>query len=166
MLCPLCGLLPISWIIFICGTNATDEQGHTGHSNVCDQVGGTNSFNSLFRSTTKKESKLWITGPLSGRSKTSDQFCVILPIQEYLDCLNRLICVIWFQISIFEVKLAFEMLTVRGQQHSFLTHERVFLWKCQSFWDRKCLDLRGTRTPMSRPERNSNPQPSDSCRML
>ena len=47
----------------------------------------------------------------------------------------------------FEVKLTFEMLTVRGQQHSFSTHERVFLWNCQSFWDRKCLDLRGTRTP-------------------
>ena len=45
------------------------------------------------------------------------------------------------------LKLAFEMLTVRGQQHSFSTHERMFLWKCQSFWDRKCLDLRGTRTP-------------------
>ena len=39
------------------------------------------------------------------------------------------------------------MLTVRGPQHSFSTHERMFLWKCQSFWDRKCLDLRGTRTP-------------------
>ena len=39
------------------------------------------------------------------------------------------------------------MLTVRGQQHSFSTHERVFLRKCQSFWDRKCLDLRGTGTP-------------------
>ena len=25
------------------------------------------------------------------------------------------------------------MLTLRGQQHSFSTHERVFLWKCQSF---------------------------------
>ena len=36
--------------------------------------------------------------------------------------------------GIFEVKLTFEMLTVRGQQHSFSTHERVFLWKCQSFW--------------------------------
>ena len=34
-----------------------------------------------------------------------------------------------------------------GQQHSFSTHERMFLWKCQSFWDRKYLDLRGTRTP-------------------
>ena len=33
------------------------------------------------------------------------------------------------------------MLTVRGQQHSFSTHERVFLWKCQRFWDRICLDL-------------------------
>ena len=39
------------------------------------------------------------------------------------------------------------MLTVRGQQHSFSTHERVFLWKCQSFWDKKCLDLKGARTP-------------------
>ena len=39
------------------------------------------------------------------------------------------------------------MLTVRGQRHLFSIHERVFLWKCQSFWDRKCLDLRGTRTP-------------------
>ena len=48
---------------------------------------------------------------------------------------------------VFELKLTFEMLTVRGQQHSFSTHERVFLWKCQSFWDRKCLDLRGTRNP-------------------
>ena len=35
------------------------------------------------------------------------------------------------------------MLTVRGQRQSFSTHERVFLGKCQSFWDRKCLDLRG-----------------------
>ena len=51
---------------------------------------------------------------------------------------------------IFEVKLTFELLTVHGQQHSFSTHERMFLWKCQSFWDRKCLDLRGTRTPKFR----------------
>ena len=50
-------------------------------------------------------------------------------------------------VFILEVKSAFHMLTVRGQQHSYSTHERVFLWKCQSFWDRKCLDLRGTRTP-------------------
>ena len=48
-------------------------------------------------------------------------------------------------IDIFEVKLTFEMLTVRGQQHSFSTH--VFLWKCQSLWERKRFDLRGTRTP-------------------
>ena len=39
------------------------------------------------------------------------------------------------------------MLTVRGQQHSFSTHERLFMWKCQSFWDRKCLDLRGLEPP-------------------
>ena len=38
------------------------------------------------------------------------------------------------------------MLTVRGLQHLFSTHERVLLWKCRSFWDRKCLDRRGTRT--------------------
>ena len=50
-------------------------------------------------------------------------------------------------IDIFEVKLTFEMLTVREQQHSLSTHERAFLGKCQSFWDRKCLDPRGTQTP-------------------
>ena len=46
---------------------------------------------------------------------------------------------------IFEVMLTLEMLSVRGQQHSFSTHERVFMWKwkCQRFWDRKCLDLGG-----------------------
>ena len=54
---------------------------------------------------------------------------------------------IYIYIYTYEVKLTFEMLTVRGQQHSFSTHERVLLWKCQSFWDRKCLDLRGTRIP-------------------
>ena len=47
----------------------------------------------------------------------------------------------------FKVKLIFEMLSVRGQQHLVSTHERMFLWKCQSFRDRKCLSLRGTRTP-------------------
>ena len=39
------------------------------------------------------------------------------------------------------------MLTVHRQQHSFSTHERMFLWKRQSLWDRKCLDLRGSQTP-------------------
>ena len=34
---------------------------------------------------------------------------------------------------IFEVKLTFEILTVRGQQNLFLTHERKFFWKCQVF---------------------------------
>ena len=48
---------------------------------------------------------------------------------------------------IFEVKSTFELWTVCGQQHLFSTHERMFLWKCQSFWGRKCLELRGTRTP-------------------
>ena len=50
-------------------------------------------------------------------------------------------------INIFEVKLTFEMWTVRGQQHSFSTHERVFLWMCQNFWDRKYFVLKGSRTP-------------------
>ena len=50
-------------------------------------------------------------------------------------------------INIFKVKSTFEMLAVRGQQHSFSTHERMFLWTCQSNWDRKCLDLRGIWTP-------------------
>ena len=45
------------------------------------------------------------------------------------------------------LKLTFEILIVRRQPHSFATHERMFLWKCRSLWDRKCLDLRGTRTP-------------------
>ena len=52
-----------------------------------------------------------------------------------------------FRIYVFWSKLTIKMLTVRGKQHSFSTHERVFLGKCQSLWDRKCLDLRGTRTP-------------------
>ena len=51
-------------------------------------------------------------------------------------------------IDIFEVKLTFEMLTVRGQHHSFSTYERVSLRKCQSFWDRKCLDRGGLEPPI------------------
>ena len=31
--------------------------------------------------------------------------------------------------------------------HQFSTHERTFLWKCQTFRHRKCLDRRWTRTP-------------------
>ena len=49
-------------------------------------------------------------------------------------------------IDIFEVKFTFEMLTARGRHHSFSAHERMFSWKCQSFWDRKGRDLSGTRT--------------------
>ena len=33
----------------------------------------------------------------------------------------------------FEVKWTFEMLTVRGQHHSFSRHGLLFLWKCQFF---------------------------------
>ena len=137
--------------------------------------------------------------------------------------------------DIFGVKLTFEMLAVRGQQH-FSTYERVFLGKCQVFetenvstwwglepptfgfmpnaltywairarhllshvveywlwryryfwskvniWNVNCaratafiFDTRTgvlgkvskfLRQKMSRPEGDSNPQPSDSCRML
>ena len=48
------------------------------------------------------------------------------------------------------MKLAFDLLSVRGQQHSFLTHEQAFLWKYQFFWDRICLDLGEIRTPNRR----------------
>ena len=57
------------------------------------------------------------------------------------------------------------MLTVRAQQHSFSIHKRMFSWKCQRFWDRNCLD-QGLRQKICQPEGISNPQPSDSCRML
>ena len=33
------------------------------------------------------------------------------------------------------------MLTVSGQQHSFSTHERMFLWKCRRFRDRGELEF-------------------------
>ena len=49
-------------------------------------------------------------------------------------------------IYIFEVKLTFEMLTVGGQHRSFLTRTGVLV-KVSKFWDTKCLDLMGTRTP-------------------
>ena len=42
------------------------------------------------------------------------------------------------------------MLTVRGQPHSFAIHEMMFLRKCLSFRERKCLDPRGTRNPNRR----------------
>ena len=50
-------------------------------------------------------------------------------------------------IHICEVESTFELLNVRGNKHSFLTHEPVFVWNCQRFWERKCLDLKGTRRP-------------------
>ena len=46
----------------------------------------------------------------------------------------------WFRFEISNHKPS-----VDEQQHPFLTYERVFSRKCQRFWDRKCLDLRGTR---------------------
>ena len=57
----------------------------------------------------------------------------------------RLFC---SQIVICVVKLTFGVLTLREQQHS--THDRMFLWKWQSFWDRKYLDPTWTRTPNRR----------------
>ena len=46
--------------------------------------------------------------------------------------LNQSLSVYWFTYaSLCLNELTFEMLTVRGQQHSFSTHERMFLWKCQ-----------------------------------
>ena len=38
--------------------------------------------------------------------------------------------------DIFLNKVYILTLTVCGQQHSFCTHGRMFLWKWQSFWDR------------------------------
>ena len=46
---------------------------------------------------------------------------------------------LWWYRHFFQVKLAFEMLTVRRQQHSFSTHDRMFVWKCQSF--RTCPNI-------------------------
>ena len=39
------------------------------------------------------------------------------------------------------------MLTVRGQQHSFSTQERVFLGKCQSFWKENVSTWGGLEPP-------------------
>ena len=58
-------------------------------------------------------------------------------------------------VDIFKVKYTIEILTVRGQQQSFSTNVRMFLWMCQSFWDRKCLDLRGLE-PLPEPKPNSD----------
>ena len=49
--------------------------------------------------------------------------------------------------DIFEVKLTFEMFTVRGQQHSFSTHERVLFWKCQSFETENVSTWEGLGSP-------------------
>ena len=64
-------------------------------------------------------------------------------IEMLVPCQSALVLLRYFS----KIKLTFEILTVRGQQHSSSTHEWVFLGKCQSFWDRKCIDLRGTQTP-------------------
>ena len=49
---------------------------------------------------------------------------------------------VWY---FFYVKLTFEMSTGRG--HTAFIFENTSGCSCESFWDRKCLDLRGTQTP-------------------
>ena len=39
-----------------------------------------------------------------------------------------------------DLKVNIWMSTVYRQLHLFSTHERICLWKCRRFWDRKCLD--------------------------
>ena len=41
------------------------------------------------------------------------------------------------------------MLTVRGQQHSFLTHEQVFLWMCQKFFETENVSTWGGLEPLN-----------------
>ena len=41
------------------------------------------------------------------------------------------------------------MLTRRGQQHSFSTHERMFLWMCRSFWEGNVSIWGGLEPPTS-----------------
>ena len=47
----------------------------------------------------------------------------------------------WCKVNIWNVNCA------RATAFIFDTRMGVLLWQCQSFWDRKCLDLRGTRNP-------------------
>ena len=47
----------------------------------------------------------------------------------------------WSKVNIWNVNCA------RATAFIFDTRMGVLLWKCQSFWDRKCLDLRGARAP-------------------
>ena len=51
------------------------------------------------------------------------------------------------ELCIFAVKSIFDPLTARGKQHPFSTQERMYLWKCKNFRERKYVDLRGTWTP-------------------
>ena len=50
-------------------------------------------------------------------------------------------------INILFVKLTLEISAVLGQQHSFSTHESMFLRKCRCLWERKCLDPWGAWIP-------------------
>ena len=72
-----------------------------------------------------------------------------------LETINRVIKVHLYK-GYFLSEVNIEMLSMRGQQHSFSTHERMFFMKVSKF----------LRQKMSRPEGGSNPQPSDLWRML
>ena len=61
--------------------------------------------------------------------------CIIKDEATGTKLIPVLVSYTWPHVDIFEVKLTFEMLTMRGHQHSFSTHERLFLWKCQSFFE-------------------------------
>ena len=69
-------------------------------------------------------------------------FANMFPVIHFFICVCQYIKIFleFSKVNMWNVKSA--------QATAFIsTHERMFLWKCQSFWNRKCLDLRGTRTP-------------------
>ena len=56
-------------------------------------------------------------------------------------CIYTSVCVcVCSKVNIWNVNCARETTFIS-------THERMFLWKCRSFWDRNCFYLRGTRIP-------------------
>ena len=135
-------------------------------------------LNCLFRFRSKKTSKLRVTGLCAENSPGTGEFsaqrasyaenvsiwwrhhgtlflCYIHKCSNRLSyqcqafpahCFWVLALVVWIY---FLVKLSFEMLT-------FLTHERMFLGKVSKVYRQK----------MSQPEEDSNPQTSNSCRIL
>ena len=53
----------------------------------------------------------------------------------------------WSRVGIWNVN-------VRGRQHWFSTYERMFLWKCRRFRDRKYIDLSGRHLALGMETRN------------